>query len=131
LIRYFWKILVQDGDYYRLLTDGDYHVTASMDGYLSSTKLVTVENKHHNEAKVMNFTLQPVSFKKHLFIFNTHFLNKLNRIIIFNPVSCFNWIFKCFNYNIYFQIILPSNYSKKKKRFACSNSITADKLQML
>lgn len=92
LIRSFWKILVQDGDYYRLLTDGDYHVTASMDGYLSSTKLVTVENKHHNEAKIMNFTLQPVSFKKCLFIFNTYFLNTLNVILIFTPVSCFNWI---------------------------------------
>ncbi|XP_015377848.1 PREDICTED: carboxypeptidase E-like [Diuraphis noxia] len=51
---------VQDGDYYRLLTDGDYHVTASMDGYLSSTKLVTVKNKHHNEAKIINFALQPI-----------------------------------------------------------------------
>jgi len=69
MIRSFWKILVQDGDYYRLLTDGDYHVTASMDGYLSSTKLVTVKNKHHNEAKIINFTLQPVSFKKRLLIF--------------------------------------------------------------
>jgi hypothetical protein len=64
----FWKILVQDGDYYRLLTNGDYHVTASMDGYLSSTKLVTVENKPHNEAKILNFTLQPVSFETLVFI---------------------------------------------------------------
>jgi len=58
----FSKIIVQDGDYYRLLTNGVYHVTASMDGYLSSTKLVSVENKYHDEAKIMNFTLQPVSF---------------------------------------------------------------------
>lgn len=59
------KILVQDGDYYRLLTNGEYHVTASMDGYLPSTKLVTVENTNHNEAQVLNFTMQPVSFHLH------------------------------------------------------------------
>lgn len=54
------NIPVHDGDYYRLLTNGDYHVTASMDGYLSSTKWVTVVNKPHAEAKIINFTLQPV-----------------------------------------------------------------------
>ncbi|XP_027848660.1 carboxypeptidase E-like [Aphis gossypii] len=77
---------VQDGDYYRLLTNGDYHVTASMDGYLSSTKLVTVENKFHSEAKLLNFDLQP--------------------------------------------IIIPSTYSKKRKRLAYSNTITGDKLHV-
>jgi len=130
VLLFFWKILVQDGDYYRLLTDGDYHITASMDGYLSSTKLVTVKNKHHNEAQIINFELQPVSFKNHLFLFNTNFSNKLNIIFIFTPVSCFNWIFKCFIYNFWFQIMLPSNYNKKRKRSAYSNSITDDKLQM-
>ncbi|KAE9537864.1 hypothetical protein AGLY_005836 [Aphis glycines] len=78
---------VQDGDYYRLLTNGDYHVTASMDGYLSSTKLVTVENKFHSEAKILNFNLQP--------------------------------------------IIIPSTYSKKRKRLAYSNTITGDKLHCI
>lgn len=56
------NIPVQDGDYYRLLTNGDYHVTASLDGYLSSTKWVTVVNKPHTEAKIINFTLEPVGY---------------------------------------------------------------------
>lgn len=57
-----YNIAVQDGDYYRLLTNGDYQITASMDGYLSSTKWVTVVNKPHTEAKIIHFTLQPVGY---------------------------------------------------------------------
>lgn len=55
---------VQDGDYYRLLTNGNYRVTASVEGFLSVTKFVTVVNKPYNEAQVLNFTLQPVSVYK-------------------------------------------------------------------
>lgn len=55
------KISVQEGDYYRLLTNGDYHITASMDGYLPSTKSVTVKNNPRYGAMVVNFTLQQVS----------------------------------------------------------------------
>ncbi|XP_050531282.1 carboxypeptidase E-like [Daktulosphaira vitifoliae] len=51
---------VQNGDYYRLLTNGEYRITASVDGYLSETKMVTVENKQYNEAKMLNFVLQPI-----------------------------------------------------------------------
>lgn len=101
---FYSKILVQDGDYYRLLTNGDYHITASIDGYLSSTKLITVENKHHSEAKIMNFTLQPVSF-----------YNIINcDLILYNITST---IIFCF------QIILPSNYNNKRKRLALANLI--------
>lgn len=65
---FFLNILVHDGDYYRLLTNGDYQITASLDGYLPSTKLVTVQNKYHTEAKILNFKLQPVSFYMRKFL---------------------------------------------------------------
>lgn len=58
----FYLILVQDGDYYRLLTDGHYRVTASMEGFLPVTKLITVMNKPFSEAQILNFSLNPVSF---------------------------------------------------------------------
>jgi len=51
---------VQDGDYYRLLTNGDYLVTAVMEGYLSSSQRVTIKNEPHTEAKILNFELHPM-----------------------------------------------------------------------
>jgi len=51
---------VHDGDYWRLLTPGEYEVTASSDGYEPSTKLVEVNMNHeeHKEAPVLKFQLE-------------------------------------------------------------------------
>ncbi|KAJ8920476.1 hypothetical protein NQ315_005344 [Exocentrus adspersus] len=50
---------VHDGDYYRLLTDGIYKVTAYRDGYLPHTRLVTVVNRPYAEAQRVDFPLKP------------------------------------------------------------------------
>jgi len=50
---------VHDGDYWRLLTPGEYELTATLDGFVSQTKRVLVTNPHHTEAFVVNFELQP------------------------------------------------------------------------
>merc|ERR1712141_389247 len=51
---------VHDGDYWRLLTPGEYEVTASSDGHAPSTKLVEVNMNHeeHKEAPVLKFQLE-------------------------------------------------------------------------
>jgi carboxypeptidase E len=50
-----------DGDYYRLLTPGRYEVTASYEDYISVKKIVTVNDIGHQEALIVNFTLQKAS----------------------------------------------------------------------
>lgn len=61
---------VSDGDYYRLLHDGDYEVTVTAEGYHPSTKCVTVENVMYvgssvaREAEEVDFTLTPASEDK-------------------------------------------------------------------
>ncbi|XP_050441299.1 carboxypeptidase E-like [Adelges cooleyi] len=50
---------VHDGDYYRLLTDGEYRIIASMQGYFPKTEVVVVKNEYHGEAKILNFGLKP------------------------------------------------------------------------
>lgn len=56
---------VADGDYYRLLADGDYEVTVTAPGYHTAKKCVTIENKMYVgsgdavEAQVVNFVLSP------------------------------------------------------------------------
>ena len=49
---------MHDGDYWRLLTPGEYEVTVSAPGYLSETKLVEVSDNGHGEAPLLNFNLE-------------------------------------------------------------------------
>ncbi|KAK4298554.1 hypothetical protein Pmani_029112 [Petrolisthes manimaculis] len=51
---------VHDGDYFRLLTPGEYEVTATSDGYLPLTHTVTVTNPQHTEATRRDFDLTPI-----------------------------------------------------------------------
>ncbi|XP_018580185.1 carboxypeptidase E isoform X2 [Anoplophora glabripennis] len=51
---------VHDGDYFRLLTPGNYKVTAYRDGYLPHTRLVTVVNRPYSEAQRVDFSLKPI-----------------------------------------------------------------------
>lgn len=50
---------IESGEYWRLLTAGQYEVTAMKTGYEAVTKLVTVANTHHQEAFRVDFSLQP------------------------------------------------------------------------
>lgn len=56
-----------DGDYYRLLHDGDYQVTVTAEGYHPTTKCVSVQNlmylnaKEHHQAQEVDFTLTPAT----------------------------------------------------------------------
>jgi len=49
---------VHDGDYWRLLTPGEYEITVSAPGYLSQTKLVEVSDNGHGEAPGLDFNLE-------------------------------------------------------------------------
>lgn len=48
---------VHDGDYFRLLTPGEYDVTVFANGFIPQSKLVEVPESSHNEAPVLNFNL--------------------------------------------------------------------------
>ena len=48
---------VHDGDYWRLLTPGEYQVMVTAPGYETQTKLVEVSENGHNEAPMLNFEL--------------------------------------------------------------------------
>ena len=52
---------VHDGDYWRLLTPGEYEVTVVAEGYEPETKLVEVDDNGHDEAPVLNFELAPAT----------------------------------------------------------------------
>ncbi|XP_045467352.1 carboxypeptidase E-like isoform X1 [Harmonia axyridis] len=52
---------VHDGDYFRLLTPGQYKITAYRDGYLPHTRLVTVVNRPYTQAQRVDFALKPIS----------------------------------------------------------------------
>lgn len=58
------SFLVYDGDYYRLLTPGEYKVTAYRDGYLPRTRFVKVYNEPHTTAQRIDFPLTPISVRK-------------------------------------------------------------------
>lgn len=51
---------VHDGDYWRLLTPGEYEITASSEGYEPSTKLieVTMNHEEHKLAPKLKFQLE-------------------------------------------------------------------------
>ncbi|KAB7504589.1 Carboxypeptidase E [Armadillidium nasatum] len=48
-----------EGDYWRLLTPGDYEVTATAEGYMPLTHSISVENPPHTKAKELDFYLSP------------------------------------------------------------------------
>lgn len=50
---------MHDGDYWRLLTPGEYEITAAKPGFDPQTKLVEVTENGHREAPVVNFELLP------------------------------------------------------------------------
>jgi hypothetical protein len=49
---------VHDGDYWRLLTPGEYEVIAVADGYEPLTKLVEVNENGHRTAPLLHFELR-------------------------------------------------------------------------
>lgn len=51
---------VHGGDYYRLLTPGQYKITAFKDGYLPHVRLVTVTNPYRQPAQRVDFGLKPI-----------------------------------------------------------------------
>ncbi|KAK6633778.1 hypothetical protein RUM44_004385 [Polyplax serrata] len=51
---------VHGGDYWRLLTPGEYLVTAQHDDYIPLSKRVVVTNKGHEQADRVDFYLQPI-----------------------------------------------------------------------
>lgn len=50
---------VHDGDYWRLLTPGEYEITVSAEGFLPQSKLIEVDEPRKDEAPVLNFELFP------------------------------------------------------------------------
>lgn len=50
---------IESGEYWRLLTPGQYEITAQKTGYEPSTKMVTVGGRKHQEATKVDFVLQP------------------------------------------------------------------------
>merc|ERR1711981_504046 len=47
------------GDYWRLLTDGEYEIIIQAEGYDSQAKLVQISNEDHGEATRLDFDLTP------------------------------------------------------------------------
>lgn len=52
-------LLVHGGDYFRLLTPGQYDVTAFQVGYLPETQTIYVFNRPYEEAQRLDFKLLP------------------------------------------------------------------------
>eukprot|EP00095_Tigriopus_kingsejongensis_P012685 maker-scaffold22_size673200-snap-gene-4.20 protein:Tk12685 transcript:maker-scaffold22_size673200-snap-gene-4.20-mRNA-1 annotation:"carboxypeptidase e-like" len=52
---------VHKGDYWRLLTPGEYEITVEAEGYEPQSQLVLVDPYPHEEAAVLNFELTPVT----------------------------------------------------------------------
>merc|ERR1712038_656256 len=53
---------VHDGDYWRLLTPGEYEIIAVADGYQPLAKLVEVGENGHNSAPMVNFELKKIDY---------------------------------------------------------------------
>merc|ERR1712141_437426 len=56
-------ISVHDGDYWRLLTPGEYEIIAVADGYEPVAKLVEVTDNGHDTAPVVNFELRKIDLE--------------------------------------------------------------------
>ena len=54
-------LAVHNGDYWRLLTPGEYRVTATSERYEPQTHLVRVVSRPRQEAQKVNFRLRPLS----------------------------------------------------------------------
>jgi hypothetical protein len=54
-------ILVFGGDYFRLLTPGEYLITASYNGYKPQTRRIKVTNLKNTEATRLDFWLEPLA----------------------------------------------------------------------
>lgn len=54
-------VSVASGEYWRLLTPGQYEISVTKDGYEPSTKLIKVVNEPHKEAQRVDFILTPSS----------------------------------------------------------------------
>jgi len=50
---------IESGEYWRLLTPGQYEITALKTGYEPLTKMVTVDGGKHRDATRVDFGLQP------------------------------------------------------------------------
>ena len=48
---------LENGEYWRLLIDGEYEVTAEREGCQPATQQVTVQNNTENEAQILDFEL--------------------------------------------------------------------------
>lgn len=55
---------VHDGDYWRLLTPGEYEIIAVADGYEPVAKLVEVTDNGHDTAPVVNFELRKIELEE-------------------------------------------------------------------
>lgn len=51
---------MHDGDYFRLLTPGEYEVTAFANGFVPQSKLVEVSESGHRQAPIVNFNMEEV-----------------------------------------------------------------------
>lgn len=54
----------KQGDYYRLLLDGDYKVRVIAEGFHPEERCIAVANKHMQPAQVVNFDLIPSNEEK-------------------------------------------------------------------
>lgn len=63
------------GEYWRLLTPGDYEIVAAKEGYFPEMKRVTVTNKNHSEAQRVDFALKPTEETEQQMIADYYFTN--------------------------------------------------------
>lgn len=74
---------VHGGDYFRLLTPGEYEITAYQEGYIPKTQQVTVTNPAYEEAQRVDFDLPPLLPVRVLYILFKKKLNILGATIYF------------------------------------------------